>query len=236
MPDFSRRSTEEEIMDDLATPEKELIQNLKELEVVNSYLGGFNIITSALDKLPLPDKKLSVLDLGCGGGDTLRVIAAWMEKKGIRGLLRGVDYNQVMTKYASSHPAQKPNIEYHTLDIFDEQLTKEKADVVVCSLFCHHFRDEALPRLFRRMYELADRMVIINDLHRHWFAYHSIKWLTRIFSKTYVVKNDAKVSVERAFVRSDWDKLMQQAGIKNYTIKWMWAFRWQITIPKEQVL
>jgi 2-polyprenyl-3-methyl-5-hydroxy-6-metoxy-1,4-benzoquinol methylase len=236
MPDFSRRSTETEIMDDLSTPEKELLQNLREFEVFNGYLGGYGVIGSALGRLKLPKKRCDVLDLGSGGGDTLRYIARWMQRRGMTGRLTGVDYNPVMTRYAAAHPDNHPNISYQTLDIFDELLNDQKADVVLCSLFCHHFEHEALVRLVRRTHELCAHSVVINDLHRHWFAYYSIMWLTRMFSKTYVVKNDACASVARAFVRGDWDRLMGDAGIKKYTIRWMWAFRWQVIIPKQQLV
>jgi hypothetical protein len=68
----------------------------------------------------------------------------------------------------------------------------------------------------------------INDLHRHPLAYHSIKWITKIFSKSYLVKNDAPLSVLRGFKRKEWKGLFQQAGIDNYELQWKWAFRWLI--------
>jgi hypothetical protein len=56
--------------------------------------------------------------------------------------------------------------------------------------------------------------------------------LTQLFSKSPMVKHDSKVSVLRSFKRSELKKLLSLAGINNYTIKWMWAFRWQVIIYK----
>lgn len=70
----------------------------------------------------------------------------------------------------------------------------------------------------------------INDLHRHQLAYHSIKWLSRIFSKSYLVKNDAPLSVARGFTKSEWLSLIQSARISKFTIEWKWAFRWLIIV------
>jgi hypothetical protein len=70
----------------------------------------------------------------------------------------------------------------------------------------------------------------INDLHRHAFAYYSIRALTRLFSKSYLVKNDAPLSVLRGFKKKEFISLLNQAGIPNYTIRWRWAFRWLIIV------
>jgi hypothetical protein len=69
----------------------------------------------------------------------------------------------------------------------------------------------------------------INDLHRHFLAYYSIKILTGLFSKSYLVKNDAPLSVQRGFIKKEWEDLMHKSAIDNYSIQWKWAFRWLIT-------
>jgi 2-polyprenyl-3-methyl-5-hydroxy-6-metoxy-1,4-benzoquinol methylase len=235
MPDFSKRSEEDEIMDDLQTPERELFINLSELEVVNQYLGGYKVILAALGKLSLDGETVTILDVGCGGGDTLRAISRWLKQKGKQGSLTGVDWNPVMTRYAEEHARAYPDIKFQTRDIFDKRdMREDAAQVVMCSLFCHHFKQEPLVKLLQRMHELCTEAVVINDLHRHPVAYYSIKWLTAIFSKTYVVKHDSYVSVARAFVRKDLEQIMSAAGFVHYELRWMWAFRWQIIIPKNQ--
>ena len=69
----------------------------------------------------------------------------------------------------------------------------------------------------------------INDLQRHPFAYYSIKWITKLFSRSYLVKNDAPLSVARGFTKKEWKKIFNSAGINNFSIKWKWAFRYLIT-------
>ena len=73
----------------------------------------------------------------------------------------------------------------------------------------------------------------INDLHRHWLAYYSIQNITRIFSRSYLVKNDAPLSVARGFKKDEWKELMKNAGIQNYSISWRWAFRYLIVYSNE---
>ena len=72
----------------------------------------------------------------------------------------------------------------------------------------------------------------INDLHRHWLAYYLIKYITKFFSRSYLVKNDACFSVARSFTKKDWNHLFQQAGLNNYSINWRWAFRFLVIFKK----
>ena len=70
----------------------------------------------------------------------------------------------------------------------------------------------------------------INDLHRHAIAYYSIKFLTSLFSHSYLVKHDAPLSVRRGFKKEEWEKIFSNAGIIKYSIEWKWAFRYLITV------
>jgi ubiquinone/menaquinone biosynthesis C-methylase UbiE len=232
MPDFSVRSFSPEKMDDLNVNESELRKNLDELEIVNRLLGGYNVVLNALEKINFSTLEITVLDVGSGGGDTLRTIAKWAQKKNLSINLIGVDWNPVMTKYAEEKSKSFSNIQFKTINVFDDILLNERADIVMNNLFCHHFTDVELVKLIQRMNQLASRAVIINDLHRHWFAYYSIKIITSIFSKTYLVKYDAPLSVARSLTKDEWKKILFDAGIENYSLKWMWAWRWQIIIDK----
>jgi len=70
---------------------------------------------------------------------------------------------------------------------------------------------------------------VINDLERNKIAWGSIFVLTRLLSKSYLVKHDAPLSVKRGFTKAEWHTILQEAGVKNYTIDWCWAFRHCIT-------
>lgn len=232
MPDFSQRSLLPEKMDQPGVAESEIHQALEELETINKLLGGYHVIFNALEQLDWSAQPVTIMDLGCGGGDMLRAIAQWAEKIKRKVNLTGVDMNPVMIDFAKKKSSAFPNIHFLTLNIFDDTLMELKADVTMNSLFCHHFSNEELVDLLTRMHKLSGRAVIINDIHRHWFAYYSIKIITWLFSKTYLVKYDGPLSVARSLTREEWKKILNAAGIMNYKLRWMWAWRWQIIITK----
>jgi len=228
---FERRASGPELMDDLTLASDALRQNLDELATINTWLGGYQPVLTALQRLrpQFPaGRPLRVADLGSGGGDTLRHIARWARKNGIPVALTGIDANAFMLEYAAAKSAEYPEISYRQFDIFSEQFQAQPYDVLTCSLFCHHFADEELVTLLRQWQAQAQVAVVINDLHRHGLAYYSIKWLTRLLGGSYLVQHDAPLSVARAFRREDWVALLARAGITRYSLRWCWAFRWQV--------
>jgi ubiquinone/menaquinone biosynthesis C-methylase UbiE len=174
--------------------------------------------------------KIEIADLGCGGGDMLMVMADWAKKKGINAQFIGIDANDFMIDFGTKRTSNYQNISYLHQDIYSEEFKVKSFDIVTMTLFCHHFSDENLVKLFQQLKKQTRIGIVINDIHRHWFAYHSIAWITKLFLKSYLVKNDAKLSVWRAFVRKDLEKIIQKAGFTKYSIRWKWAFRWEVVL------
>ena len=216
--DLTRRATEEELMDDHSLATDALRRNLDELETINTWLGGYAPVLNALKRLKSrfpAGRPLRLADLGSGGGDTLRHVARWARKNSVAVELTGIDANQFMLEYATAKSRDYPEISYRRFDIFSPEFQARPYDVLTCSLFCHHFTDEELVTLLRQWHQQAGLAVVINDLHRHWLAYHSIKWLTRLLGGSYLVRHDAPLSVARAFRRPDWVALLARAGITD---------------------
>ena len=227
---FASRSTLPEKMDQDDVKPVEIEKALNELAFINKYLGGYKVTLNAINAIAA-GKPLSVVDYGCGGGDVLRKIYDWGKKHNIQLKCTGVDINPVMINYCLKHNGDR-KIQYLKMSIWDNALLSIPCDVAVNSLFCHHFDDAELVVLLKRMHLHAARAVIINDLHRHSLAYHSIRILTNLFSGSYLVKYDGPLSVKRSLRKSEWIDVIEKADVKKYSIKWFWAFRWQIILLK----
>ena len=232
MPDFSKRSTESEMMDDFSLGHATIDPIMDELEAVNKLLGGYRVFLSAFRQLSIRDGMI-ISDWGCGGGDSLRVTADWARKNNLRIKLIGVDATASAIEYARNRSSAYPEITYIQADVMSDQLVPGQFDIVISSLFTHHFENKNWIRLIKKMKACARHAVIVNDLHRHWFAYHSIGILTKIFSKSPMVKHDSKLSVLRSFKREEIESLLEKAHISRFKIRWMWAFRWQLIITNK---
>jgi 2-polyprenyl-3-methyl-5-hydroxy-6-metoxy-1,4-benzoquinol methylase len=233
MPSLQQRSYQKELLDRNDIPFEDIKRNMQELDFINRKLGGHNItldgIVALIKGKMIFNSQLSVMEIGCGGGDNLRAIRNWAEHIHLPVLLKGIDINPECIAYAKDLKRNR-GIEFIESD-YKQVEFDQKPDIIFSSLFCHHFSEEELVFMLKWMKQNSSIGFFINDLHRHWLAYYSIKILTRVFSKSYLVKNDAPLSVQRGFKKEEWHALFNQAGISNFNCKWKWAFRWLITCP-----
>lgn len=190
------------------------------------------LIFSELNNISNIFENIKIYEIGSGGGDNLRAIGNFLSKRKISHQLGGVDLKEDCVRFAEKFKNKDSQIKYEIADYQLATFPDGKPDIIFNSLFCHHFRDEDLVKMLQWMHKNAKIGFVIADLHRHPLAYYSIKWLTTLFSKSYLVKNDAPLSVLRGFTRQEWKILLEKAGIKNYKIKWKWAFRWLILVEK----
>jgi len=222
------RSDQKEYLDEDGIETKDLFRNLKELDVINALLGGYNASRKGFLRL-LNEKKIStVLDIGFGGGDSIKLLSDLAGKRKKDVFFYGVDLKQDCINYASKNLSAILNKELLCCDYraISSELLK-KIDLIHCSLFLHHLNNEEIIGLFK--FARANNCIILaNDIHRHSFAYYSIKWLTALFSKSYLVKNDAAVSVTRGFRKKELLALLAESGYKEYSVTWSWAFRYII--------
>lgn len=228
---FPERSNQKELLDQDDIPFDDIRQNMKELDFINTWLGGHQITLKGLKKLirkKTSGATIHICEIGCGGGDNLRVLDAWCRKNDINAVFTGIDKKKECIDFAKISTTS-PNYSWITADYRVASFENGKPDIIFSSLFCHHFTNEELDDMMLWMQQNSRLGFFVNDLERNVLAYYSIKWLTALLSKSYLVKNDAPLSVKRGFSKKDWQAIMQRAGISNYSVERKWAFRWLIT-------
>ncbi|GAB3982949.1 hypothetical protein GCM10028806_55660 [Spirosoma terrae] len=222
------RSTQKELLDSDAIPFADISQNMLELNRVNHLLGGHRTTLKGFKTLLGNRKRLHICEIGSGGGDNLLVLLSWCKTHSIHVTFTGIDINPHCIAFARTRTLLESTTSWITSDyrtvVFDHP-----PDIIFSSLFCHHFTDDELVSQLRWMHQTARLGFFINDLHRHPFAYYAIRLLTRLFSRSYLVKNDAPISVARGFVKHEWQQLLSSASITGYAIQPRWAFRHLIT-------
>jgi 2-polyprenyl-3-methyl-5-hydroxy-6-metoxy-1,4-benzoquinol methylase len=228
------RSEEEEIMDDLDYNGPILHDALDKLAKINQWLGGNKVTINGLKKVLKNHPKsqpITIIDLGCGGGDILRAISRFGTQNGYQFKLIGIDANEHTVNYANALSKDYKNIEFKAVDIFSEDFKKLKYDVVLTTLFLHHFKEDELVSFLKPVLEKAKLGIVVNDLHRHKLAYYLFKLLcTTIKNKTIV--EDGLTSVLRGFKRQELEDISKQLKAK-YQIQWKWAFRFQWILKRQ---
>lgn len=230
MIDYIHRSYDKELLDESNIPFEDIAENMKELDFINTHLGGHTITLAGFKKLSENKNKIAVCEIGCGGGDNINALAAFCLKNKIDAEFTGIDINGDCIEFAKKRATYK-NLRFIISDYSLVNFENNKPDIIFSSLFCHHFTEVELIKMLQWMKVNATLGFFINDLQRHPLAYHSIKYVTKLFSKSYLVKNDAPLSVLRGFKRDEWKNIFEKAGIINYSIQWKWAFRYLIIAP-----
>jgi len=229
MIDYKKRSLQTEILDQSNIPFADIASNLEELDWINSHLGGHSITIDGFKELSKNKKYVSVCEIGCGGGDNLNALYNYCKKNNIDATFTGIDINKECIAFAKAKTAIT-NAQFIVADYKNVDFKNKKPDIIFSSLFCHHFADKDLVEMMNWMKKNSTIGFFINDLHRHSIAYHFIKWATNLFSKSYLVKNDAPISVLRAFKKKEWKQIFNKASIDYFSIKWKWAFRYLIIV------
>ncbi len=222
--DFSRRAACPEIMDDDRLDAATYAAVIADLARVNSITLARPPTINWLKNKTKQLDSFSVLDVGFGHGDMLRAIAAWARGAGKRVRLVGVDLNPRSAPAAAAATHPEDGIEYvtglaETIDF--------KPDFIVSSLVAHHMDDAQLAGFIGWMQGAAARGWLINDLHRHKIAWLGFQALALVFRWHPIVAHDGALSVRRAFVRSDWAKLLKMAET-SAEVRWHIPFRWTV--------
>jgi len=231
MPNLKYRAFDAEIMDDLNLPDTEIAPVLEGLGKVNSWFGGHKEAIKALKNFPVK-QGYSISDWGCGGGDTLIAIAKWATQQQLNLMLTGIDAAPAAINYARNASKAFANIGYVQADVINDTQLLGKHDIIISSLFTHHFDDEHWITMIKNMYASAQKGIIITDLHRHWALYYAVIFITHVLTRNKMVRYDGPLSVKRGFKKRELLISLKKAQIDNFKLTWKWPFRWALVIYK----
>jgi 2-polyprenyl-3-methyl-5-hydroxy-6-metoxy-1,4-benzoquinol methylase len=223
-----KRVDQAEWMDDPGADRADFDAALRDLAFLARWSLGYRPTLGYLDRLVARTgvKRLSILDVGAGGGDMLRALAAWGKRRGIELTLTGLDRSPWAEQHARA--AGTPGA-WLTTDLFalPEDATY---DVITCALFAHHLNQAELRRFLHVLQAHARLGWVISDLHRHRISWLGLWVLTRALHLAPMVINDSTISVARAATGPEWRAALADAGVAA-ELRWCFPFRWLVTPP-----
>lgn len=226
-------------MDDLSVSGMPLTHSLDQLRIVNRCLGGYSATLSAL--IPFlrnhAGRSVRILDVGTGAADFPEMIVRWsvLGAPTVDLSVTAVDANPASVAYAGANltrrlpPGLAAKICVEHADALALPYPDHGFDIAIAAMFLHHFPADQAITVLREMRRVARCGVIINDLQRHPLAYFGIAALTRALPASPMVRHDGPLSVLRGFTRTELAEIATSAGIRNFTLRWRWAFRWVLS-------
>ena len=214
------RSESAELLDAPAHEPVELAANLRDIRRVNTLLGGTSTVLRHLPPLidRVPQRPVTILDLATGSADIPLAIARWATKRRIPVAITASDVSGEILDVARDHVAGQRGITLAQYDARAIPLPDSAFDIVLCSLSLHHFAPDAAVRVLREMDRIARAGFVLNDLRRGRLGYAAAWIAARLTTRNRLTRNDAPLSVKRAYTPAELCDLLHRAGIDDARI------------------
>jgi ubiquinone/menaquinone biosynthesis C-methylase UbiE len=218
---FRQRSYELENIDKGTYTPAEYEGCIVELQRVNKWLGDAKALRGSLIKEIERQnlRSFSVLDVGAGSGELLRVVAAWAGETDRTPSLVGLELNPRSAQAILEESTEFPEISSVQSSGLELPFPDASIDYVMSSLTLHHFDDDGAVNLLREMGRVARRGIFVIDLHRNPTAYFFYTTLGHLFLHNRLIREDGALSILKSFTPDELEKLGQQAGLKNAAVE-----------------
>jgi 2-polyprenyl-3-methyl-5-hydroxy-6-metoxy-1,4-benzoquinol methylase len=222
LPLLRQRIDAPELLDLPGHDQATLQGNLRDIRRVNRLFGGTRAILKHLpglvDVMPA-DREITILDLGTGSADIPEAVARWARSRGLRVSICASDVSPEVLHAAQAMALPDPAISYASYDARNVPLVDQSIDIVLCSLTLHHFPPPDAARVLREMDRLAARGFILNDLRRSAAGFLATAAASRITTHNPLTRNDAPLSIRRAYTPDELRALLGRAGIHDATVE-----------------
>ena len=224
---FQERSYELEHLDKGDYTPEEYERCIAELRLVNQYLGDARALRRTLlaeiEREGL--QSFSLLDVGAGSGELLRVAAGWANEGVRRARLVGLELNERSAAAILSESKDFSSISAVRGDALRLPFDDGQFDYAICSLITHHFEDDGVVRILRELSRVASRRILVIDLHRHALAYFLYTTVGRLFLHNRLIREDGALSILRSFRPAELRRLAHAAGLSNVYVRRCFPFR-----------
>jgi len=225
--EFRERSLELEHLDKGDYTAEEYEGCIVELQRVNRWLGDTRALRHSLlrtiEKLNLTN--FSLVDVGAGSGELLQAVAEWSRERSYQTTLIGVELNARSAGAIAERRSEFPEINAIRGDAFSLPFADKQFDFTICSLFTHHFRNEAVITILRELRRVSSRGIFVIDLYRHPVAYFFYTTVGRLFLHDRLIREDGALSIRRSFRPEELLSLARRAGLDEARVERHFPYR-----------
>ena len=177
----------------------EVRRSLADIGRINAYMGGAAPVCAATWKLLGARPRATVLDIGTGNADIPLRLAHQAKKRGVELTVVGLDINARHLQIAREASAGNPSIELIGADAFGLPLRDQSVDVVISTLFLHHFRAPQIRSLLSEFSRVSRVGWTMHDQIRHAWPLWFFRLARPVLARSYLTRYDAVASIYRAY-------------------------------------
>ncbi len=212
-----RRIVEPELLDALAPDDRRAIRARRDLQRVNAWMGHARVLSRTLAGAFKNGSPRTIVELGAGDGTLLLQVAQKLAPRWGPLHLVLVDRQRLITpRTIAAFEALSWSVESLQMDVFEwlGRPRAEPSDVIIASLFLHHFAEHDLRRLLQYAANQT-RLLLACEPRRHALSLRAAGLLWFIGCGQVAV-HDARISV--------------RAGFSDHELSDLWPVddRWQL--------
>lgn len=205
-----------EIMDDPACDADRLRRTLQGFDAVNRAVASWGrvyrthvrpVLAQATQSGDRVSARMSILDIGCGGGDVLRRIVRLAARDGYAVQGVGIDPDPRAIDVASN-AQQVPGVEYRACFSSELVASDERFDVVLSNHLLHHLSEAEFTGLLADSEALATRIAVHSDIARGRFAYAAFAIGALPVSPGTLLRVDGLRSIRRSYTPSELSRVL----------------------------
>src|SRR5215813_1178329 len=228
---FKQRSHGLEYIDTGDYTPEEYEACIGELQLVNRWMGDAHSLKTTLFR-EIETQSLqsfSVLDVGAGSGELLRVTAVWARetKRQLRAV--GLELNERSAESINEESERFDEISGVRGDALSLPFLDSQFDYVICSLFTHHFVDEQVVQILGEMSRVARRRIFVIDLNRHPIAYLLYTTLGKLVLHNRLLRHDGALSILRSFKADELLDLARRAQLRDVSVERRFPYRFVLS-------
>ena len=202
MPHLPQRE-KPELLDLHAGNLAEVRRSLGDIRRINAYLGGAKPVCDAVWNLLGDANSATVLDIGTGNADILLRLQKQAQQRGVKLNSIGLDINPRHLQIAREESLNVDGISLLGADAFRLPLRNQSVDVVISTLFLHHFRAPQIRALLSEFSRVARVGWTMHDQVRDALPLWFFRVARPVLARSYLTRYDAVASIYRAYTPAE---------------------------------
>jgi ubiquinone/menaquinone biosynthesis C-methylase UbiE len=191
--------------------------NLRDLRRINRLFGGVALSRWGVGLLSDGAASATLLDVGTGGADIPVALLAAARREGRELRIEAVDSRSEILDAARAARPGIGRVEGLRLALADGSrlpYPDGSFDVAHASLVVHHLEPVAAIGFLAELGRVARRGVVVNDVERGRAAWAGAWLFGHLLTTNRFTRNDAPLSVRRAYTLEELRGLAEQAGLR----------------------
>ena len=214
------RLVKRELLDELPAEDPRAVRSRRDVRRLNVWMGHVGIMQRILMRVRPRQAPARIVELGAGDGTFLLRLARNSTWRGLQMEALLVDRQDLVSTQTKSELASISwQVTLIQADVFDwlEKAVIRSTDVIIANLFLHHFSDDALRTLFKRLAEHANLFFACEPRRSRWVL--GASKLVGLIGCNDVSRHDAAASVRAGFIGKELSALWPQDGAWRLTEK-----------------